>query len=160
MSNIKKVFHGVDMRGNVLRNASFEDNSIPRSKIIGLGSGEGTGSIAPRAIVTLNRGTGQAATGQAAILLRVVCNRPCRIRIYSTAAARLADTPRNEATPPPAGVGLLLEFIAVDGFLSAPLAPAVTAYNLESPPTSFIYYNVESMDVEATVQLTYLTLES
>ena len=95
-----------------------------------------------------------------ALLLRIVTSAEARCRFYCSAGARDADASRAATVAAAPGAGLLLEFISTSTLLGAPLTPSVIAYNLESPVTGDIYYNIQPVGGAMTVDLTFLALEN
>ena len=106
------------------------------------------------------RGTGTAAVGKVALLIKLVATDQARIRFYGTAAARTADASRAANVAAPQGSGLLLEFIAVTALLGAPLTPGIIAANMDTSPTGVIYYNIQPVGGAMSVDLTFLKLEN
>lgn len=115
-----------------------------------------------RQTIAVTEGSGNLAVGKSAVLLRLSATAACRVRVYSTAAARTADAPRNTGTLPAQGAGCLLEFITTPTLLSADLAPAVTTYNRDGELQDFVYYLIEPTlpAVASTVTFTYISLET
>lgn len=115
---------------------------------------------AVRDVVTINSGSGSVTIAKVALLIRLVTTAAARCRFYSTAAARDADAARAANVPAPQGSGLMLEFISTGALLGAPLTPGVIAYNLDSPVTAAVYYNIQPVGGAMTVDLTFLALEN
>lgn len=134
-------------------------NLVPLSDITGPAGADAVGA-ATRSTVTLASGTGTAAVGKTALLLKIAASAEARIRFYSTAAARTADASRAANVAAAQGSGLLLEFIAVTALLGAPLTPGIIGYNLDTTPTGVIYYNIQPVGGAMTVDLTFLKLEN
>lgn len=122
-------------------------------------TGGDTPGVAQRAVITVASGNTNMAVGKLALLIALAATGPCRIRLYSTSAARGADADRPPGTLPAQGSGCLLEFIATSGLLSAPLAPAPTVSNLEVPPVAQVYANILADSGSVDVTFTYLKLE-
>ena len=118
----------------------------------------GSGGLGARATVTIASGSGAVTIGKSAVLVELQASAAARCRFYCTAAARDADAARAAGTEVPQGAGLILEFIATDLFLGAPLTPAPVAYNLDGPVAGSLYYNIEPVGGAMTVGLTYLPL--
>ena len=134
-------------------------NLVPLSDITGPPGADAVGA-ATRSTITLASGTGTAAVGKLALLIKLAASAEARIRFYSTAAARTADASRAANVAAPQGAGLLLEFIAVTALLGAPLTPGIVAYNLDTTVTGVIYYNIQPVGGAMTVDLTFLKLEN
>ncbi|TAA42931.1 hypothetical protein EAT51_04325 [Pseudoxanthomonas winnipegensis] len=133
-------------------------NLVPLSDITGPPGADAVGA-ASRTTVTINSGSGSVTLSKLALLLRLVTSAEARCRFYCSAAARDADASRAATVAAAQGAGLLLEFISTSTFLGAPLTPGVIAYNLDSPVTGSIYYNIQPVGGAMTVDLTYLALE-
>lgn len=118
----------------------------------------GSGGLAARSTATIASGSGSVAIGKSAVLVELAATAAARCRFYCTAAARDADAARAAGAAVPQGAGLILEFIATDMFLGAPLTPAPVAYNLDGPVANSLYYNIEPVGGAMTVDLTYLPL--
>lgn len=113
---------------------------------------------ATRATTTISSGS-ICHIEQVALLLWIV-SAEARCRFYRSAGARDADASRAATVAAAPGAGLLLEFISTSTLLGAPLTPSVIAYNLESPVTGDIYYNIQPVGGAMTVDLTFLALEN
>lgn len=118
----------------------------------------GSGGLGARTTVAIASGSGAVTIGKSAVLVELQASAAARCRFYCTAAARDADAARAAGTEVPQGAGLILEFIATDLFLGAPLTPAPVAYNLDGPVAGALYYNIEPVGGAMTVGLTYLPL--
>lgn len=99
---------------------------------------------------------------KAGTLLKVVVNRPARVRLYMTTATRDADLTRSNATPPAIGTqhGVLVDLF-LDGIV-APLTwlmlPAAVYFNGDFPTqTRKIYYNITNLDTGSATVVTTLT---
>jgi hypothetical protein len=91
-------------------------------------------------------------------LLGVVATRPCRIRLYSTAAQMVADAPRAFTTPVTAGSmhGLIADLLLNASTLTWIMSPDALGSNMEATPSSSISYNIENLDVvTGTVGVTF-----
>lgn len=99
--------------------------------------------------------------GKTNSLLLIAADRKCRVRLYSTAAARDNDAARLETTRPTAGIGLLAEFV-FDVAGSIPVSPVATLTNDEAVPVAQVAYNVTNksgLAAAVTTTLTILPLE-
>lgn len=95
-------------------------------------------------------------------LIKMVTNRPCRVRLYTTPAARAGDAARPVGTDPGQNTGNTFEAITVSGFLTLDLTPQVDGSNLEATSTSAIPYSIQNRDTVAgtvTVTFTYFATE-
>lgn len=134
----------------------------------------GTVQVAPlvqaRSTTTAVTATNLAAGGTANldpvahkgyVLYGITANQPCRVRLYTTAAARTADANRGQAQPPTANSGLIAEAIFVSAG-TVNFTPAVYGYNNESTPTTtapIAVDNTGSSTQSIEVTLTVLQLE-
>jgi hypothetical protein len=106
--------------------------------------------------------TGTTPLGKRFDLLSAQADRPCRLRLYSTAAARTADASRPAGTRPDAGAGLICDLVFIIGGLSIDLSPIAAGANLDSLRTDAIYYAVQNLSgstAATTLSLLILTLE-
>lgn len=96
--------------------------------------------------------------GKSFLLLRVVADRPCRVRLYNTAAARTADGARAAGIEAVQGVGLIAELIfALAGTII--MSPAAIGANLETVPTDDISYLIQNTSGSThTVAVTFTRL--
>lgn len=187
MPEVHSSLRLVNTRVRGLSTATASDEPIPKSQfdaapsggLQSISAGEGISiddtdplnpvisapsSSAPtfaRNTVVVAEGMNSMATGKASILSKLSATSPARIRVYGTAAARAADASRGTGTFPAAGSGCLLEFITTAELLTAPLSPAVSASNFDTPPAGNLYCNIEPIgSTECDVTFTYLTLEA
>lgn len=135
------------------------NNLVALTDITGPAGADAVGA-ATHSTITLTSGTGTAAVGKVALLIKLVATDQARIRFYGTAAARTADASRAANVSAPQGSGLLLEFIAVTALLGAPLTPGIIAANMDTSPTGVIYYNIQPVGGAMSVDLTFLKLEN
>lgn len=115
----------------------------------------GGGSLPARATITtttallgnLTSESGTVALGKSFELLKLVADHYCRVRLYSTAAARAADAARAFGTAVAVGTqhGLIadVQLDAVTG-LSWIMSPKEIGSNMDEPATTSIYYNIEN----------------
>lgn len=97
-----------------------------------------TGSLA-----NLAEETGLLALGKLSTLVMVSADKACRIRLYSSAAARAADQARAEGAERSDQDGLLLEAVLTALLLSLYTQdPVVILYNAAFPPVDEIYYTI------------------
>lgn len=105
--------------------------------------------------------SGTANIGKTWILLQVVADRACRIRLYNTAAARSADASRPAGTEAVHGVGLIAELIFT-GAGTILMSPTAIGANLETVPVvaiSYLIQNSSGATHTVTVTLTRIPLE-
>jgi hypothetical protein len=96
-------------------------------------------------------------------LLKVQISVPAWVRIYTTDAARTADSSRLETEDPVTGSGVIAEFITSSNNQIISLTPAVIGWNNESTPTTSIPVRVTNKSGTAnpiTVSLTVIPLEA
>jgi hypothetical protein len=85
-----------------------------------------TGSVADATITNID------VTGfKSYVLLKIVTSHACRVRIYTTDAARTADTSRAEGVTPAVGAGVIADIVAT-GAQSITLAPGLFGHNEEA----------------------------
>lgn len=78
-------------------------------------------------------------------LLTVTSNRACRVRLYSSSAARLADASRNSTTPVSADSGVIVDVELASDNLSLDLTPVVWGANLDAIISSTIYAAITNL---------------
>jgi hypothetical protein len=120
-------------------------------------------------IASLAQATGFIIMAKSINVLSVLVDQPCRLRLYSTAAARTADLARSTTIPPTPGtqhgviMDLVLSTAAVGSFPATwLLSPAALGNNDDSPPSSNIYYTVDNLTAVATainITVTFLPKE-
>ena len=80
------------------------------------------------------------ATGyKSYVLLAITTDADAWVRVYSTAAARLADLNRSEGTDPLPGSGVIAE-VRVNG--TQMISPGTIGFNFETAPVNTIYLSV------------------
>ena len=95
------------------------------------------------------------------LLMKIEVDRACWLRVYTSAAARSADTTRNIDTDPAPGSGVLAEIITT-GAGTQTLTPSVIGFNDDTTPINTIYLAVTNRSGTTgtvTVDLTALKLE-
>jgi len=95
-------------------------------------------------------------------LLKILTNRASWIRVYTSQAARTADTSRLITDDPLPGSGVIAEAIT-DGFTPVLISPSIIGFNDETIPTTDIYIRVTNTAVttgSVTVTLSILRLEA
>ena len=121
-------------------------------------------------IASLGQATGFIIMAKSINVLIVLIDQPCRVRLYSTAAARNADLTRMTTIPPTPGtqhgviMDLVLSTAAVGSFPATWfLAPAAIGNNDDNPASSNIYYTVDNLTASAkaiNVTISYLPIET
>ena len=93
-------------------------------------------------------------------MLRVSADGPCRIRLYSSAAARAADLSRPISTAPKPGTGLILE-VVLTAAGSLDLDPHAHGANMEAEPSANLPGAITNTGPSAAlaVSFVYLTRE-
>jgi len=102
-------------------------------------------------------------------LLKVVADHYCRIRLYSTSAARTADATRLHMVPPDDNIGLITDlYLDTTDKLTWLMSPPAIGFNDDetlsppSPPTTDIYAKIENLtggSTTVTVALTFVPME-
>lgn len=139
-----------------------------RAALGDLAGGGGAGLKALRTVTTATASlaTGEEATGSVDIgtrtaeLLFITASRDCRLRLYSTNAAQVADQTRPIGTRPNAGRGTLGEFIwKATTPRTIDVSPDVLLKNGDSPRTSRVYYRIQNTGASGVVTLTLEVLQ-
>jgi hypothetical protein len=122
-------------------------------------------SFTTASIANLATATGTASVATTGILLGASTgtNGSCRVRLYSTAAARTADAARAVGTDPTPESGCLADLVLADANSHALTLLPFCFANADGTPSSTLYYSVTSYQAVATtfaVTLTYLALEA
>ena len=73
------------------------------------------------------------------VLLGITTDADAWVRVYATAAARLADLNRSEGTDPSPGSGVIAE-VRVNG--TQMISPGTIGFNFETAPVNTIYLSV------------------
>jgi hypothetical protein len=97
-----------------------------------------------------------------AVIFRVVADRPCRVRLYTTAAKQAADEARAAGVDPTGDHGCTLEVNLGAALLTLDLSPIVTVVDLEGTADGAIPITITNDDTvtgAVTVTFTYLALE-
>jgi hypothetical protein len=133
---------------------SSADSSVTPSSSQGtLATSITTATLAPNAV---EAGTVQLTRGFA--VKRVTVNAAARVRIYSTQASQIADTGtitggvpsanRPRTQPPLLGTqhGVILDlFLNTPDKFNWKMSPAAEGFNLDTPPTSQLYYAIDNL---------------
>lgn len=97
------------------------------------------------------------------LLLKIVTDKPARVRLYANVADQLADLTRLSDIEVTAGDGVILEVITSSSLLSIDLSPAPVADSLASTPGSAIPISVQNLSGgtgTVTTTITYIPLEN
>jgi hypothetical protein len=152
------------------------DNKI--EWFVPFGSSVGTAGVRTDKVLTtasiagdnLSLDIGTVTLNRSFLLVKVQCDRAARVRLYETAAARLADTglsgsgtpsaDRPNSVPPTAGTqhGVICDLYldTSDKYTVWRCSPEIPGNNNESSPTSSIQYAVTNLSGSAhTVQVTF-----
>jgi hypothetical protein len=131
------------------------------------GGGTFTRSIVSKttaSLANLAEETGTITIGKASQIFLVVADKECRVRLYSTSALRSADSSRTLGTAITEGDSEpALESVPVVGSLSVPQEPVPTVTNLDTTPSSTIYYAIQNRSGATdtvSVDFTVLILEA
>jgi hypothetical protein len=129
-------------------------------------------SINPRAVVTKTTGslanlaeaTGTVDLGKSFLLLKITVDRDARVRLYSTAAARTADSARTFGTDPTPGTqhGVICDVLvtAADGLVWI-LSPQAPGSCMEASVTRSIPYAIQNVSGStSTVQVNFTVVET
>jgi len=127
------------------------------------GAARGTDALTTASIADLVETTGVWDIGYStALLMSLQANKACRVRLYTTAAARTSDSGRGLGTDPTAGTGVLCEYV----FASASTLggePPVILRNGDGTPTNEVYYAIQNRSGSTgtvTVTATLLAMEA
>lgn len=84
-------------------------------------------------------------------LLKIITNRPARVRLYTLAAKRDADAARAIGTDPTGDHGLVMETVTTASLLSIEATPAIDGYDGKTTPDGVIPYHVTNKDSGAGI---------
>lgn len=93
---------------------------------------------------------------------RVSTTKPCRVRLYTTAAKQAADLGRPINIDPVGDHGVALELVFASGVLSIDLSPVVTVVDLKDTPDGVVpvtVTNIDSTSGSVTLSFTYTEVE-
>jgi len=133
--------------------------------------GPGGSVLAPRTntnitTVSLVAGATDNATNvviaKSFILLAVTTDRPARVRMYQTAAARAADASRPSSTLPLAGTGVIFDGVTTALNLTITTSPEPFGSNDDLVPNTTIYLAIQNQSGSThtvNVQFEYLIME-
>jgi hypothetical protein len=102
------------------------------------------------------------AMAAAARIYRVATDKPCRVRMYTTAAKQAADLARAIGTDPAGDHGCALDLVFTSSLMSLDLAPVVDVVDLKSTPDGLLPITITNTDTSsgaATVTFTYVRIE-
>lgn len=107
---------------------------------------------------------GVVTLGKSFLLLKIVADRNCRVRLYSTAAARTADASRPFGTDPTAGTqhGVICDLLVTSAdSLTWILSPQAPGSCMEASVTRDIPYAIQNLSgATSTVQVTFTVVET
>ena len=83
-------------------------------------------------------------------LLRLISNVPVRVRLYTTAAKRVADAARPSGTLPGDDSGVVLEYITTVGLTDVDLCPLVDGFDGKVSPDGLIPYAITNLHTLST----------
>lgn len=147
---------------------AFEHGDIDFPVWIGswLGAGEEqSGSLGARKTATYTTAGGSQELGTVALglsyrVLQVHTSGPARVRLYASVADQQADVSRGTLTPPPAGLGLVLDVLTSAEVLTLRMSPQADGSSLDSPASALIPVTVTPTENQSvTVTMTYLRTE-
>lgn len=99
--------------------------------------------------------TGTVTLSKSYRLIRIVTDRPARVRLYTTSAKRDADSPRTAGSMPTGDHGLVVDLVTTSGDLDWDLSPVVDGSDGKTTPNGSIPYIVTNMSgVTSTVTAT------
>ncbi len=102
--------------------------------------------------------------GKSSLVYKLVADQFCRVRFYSTSAARDSDVSRVPTTAPDVGLGLLLDVVMnTSPLLTFKMQPPAISQNMDTSVVATIYYNVTNLSGSShtiTVTATRLLMES
>ena len=108
--------------------------------------------------------TGVVTLGKSFLLVKVEADRNCRVRLYSTAAARTADAARPFGTDPTAGTqhGVICDLIVTTAdSLVWILSPQAPGSCMETVVTRDIPYAIQNLSgATSTVEVTFTVVET
>jgi len=91
-------------------------------------------------------------------VLHVSLSAASRVRLYSTADARSADSDRPYTTRAVPGSGLILEVRSLTALEQA-LDPHAQGANFEDLPTSSIPYSVQNLGAQGAITITFTFID-
>jgi len=124
--------------------------------------GTGSGLQSRRTVVFTSASLAAGASVQAsfdlgapgAVLRTILADRAARARFYAIASVQSTDASRAFTTPPPAGTGILGDFIWLTSHTKY-VAPHLDLYNADDPADNTIYITVQNLTGStSTVTLT------
>jgi hypothetical protein len=127
-------------------------------------SGAGTGLVSRTAVSETTSTLANGATGNITItgakgyvLYKVQTSVAAWVRIYTSVAARTADSSRAEGVDPVPGAGVIAEVITT-GAATIVMSPGVIGFNDETIPTSAIALAVTNKSGSSSVVVVTLTI--
>jgi hypothetical protein len=125
------------------------------------GLSQGDVNVTTGSLADLAEETGTVALGKNGLILKVVADRACWVRLYGTAAERTADAARLITEDPEEPV--LADLIFTGALLTIPCAPLIGYANRDGTVVTTIYYsiiNTSGSTSTVSVDFTRLALES
>jgi hypothetical protein len=166
---------GVDVDDSTLATKlavkTYVDNQIPTDinqlsdvgSLLGAGLGSRTTAVGTTGSLATNASENLTLVGfKSYALLKILTNRSAWVRVYTSQAARSADTSRLITDDPQPGSGVIAEAIT-DGTNPVLISPSIVGFNDETIPTSDIYVRVTNTDAvtgTVTVTLSLIKLEA
>jgi hypothetical protein len=166
---------GVDVDNSTLATKlavkTYVDNQIPTDinqlsdvgSLLGAGLGSRTTAVGTTGSLATNASENLTLVGfKSYALLKILTNRSAWVRVYTSQAARSADTSRLITDDPQPGSGVIAEAIT-DGTNPVLISPSIVGFNDETIPTSDIYVRVTNTNVvtgTVTVTLSLIKLEA
>jgi len=154
------------MAGLYLDQHTADARYARRGAVGGGGGGAGytrqTAALATSSLAPGATDVGTIAFAPGFRLYRFTSDQPCRARLYTTAAKRDADLSRPVGTDPTGDHGLLLEFVATPGLLTADLSPMVDGFDGKATPDGVVHSAVTNTgpgSAAITAQLTWIRTE-
>lgn len=102
---------------------------------------------------------GSLQLGKAYRLVKLVTNKPCRLRLYASPEQRAADGDRNRDEDPQGDHGVIAEMIMTDDILSLTLLPAPHGYVENDTKTTYFSVVNDGSAGDLTFTLTEQVLE-
>lgn len=146
-----------------------DDAANDRTVVTVAGGGGGSGGLPSRETVDFQQAgmtAGDIATPDLVMpqgyrLLKVTANLNCRVELYTTDAARVADAARADGEAPGApGHGIVID-VDPDGGVPLTFTPAVEGFNDDGPPVDVGYARITAYDTgDIDVQFTVVRTEA
>lgn len=152
-ASVFKAKTGVDLAFRKLKSSTL--TITENTNDISIESAGGGASAPSRATVSkttasianLVSETGTITLGKSSRIVALLVSAYCRVRLYSTSAARLADAGRVFGVKPASGTqhGVILDLKLTAGTgLSWLFSPEVVGSNGDTPANNYLYYSIEN----------------